>query len=58
MKSKVTNSKEEFVSDLKILSMRKSIKHDNLVKLLDYSAKKKSDFCSTFYVSNAFYEVF
>ena len=58
MKSKVTNSKDEFISDLKILSLRKSLKHDNLVRLLDYSAKKKSDFCSTFFISNAFYEVF
>lgn len=58
LKNKTTNSRDEFMQDLKILSHRKTIKHDNLVKLLDYSARKRSDFCSTYYISNAFYEYF
>lgn len=58
MKRKITNNQNEFILDLKVLANRKAVKHENLVRLLDYSARRRTDFCSTSFTSSAFYEYF
>lgn len=56
MKEKVSNSEKEAAAEVVQAKERLAINHPHIQKMVDYSTKTKSDFCSKFYKLRAFYE--
>ena len=56
MKEKVVNTKDMMAKEIISCKDRLRLHNPYIIKLLDYSTNKQSDFCSTFYKLRAFYE--
>ena len=57
MKEKTFGSQQEQVKEIKAIKKRLALSHPNLVRLLDYSAGRKKEFCSIFYWVKLFFEL-
>ena len=56
MKEKVVNSEKEAGAEIIYARERLNLNHPHIQKLVDYSTRTKSDFCSKFYKVRSFYE--
>ena len=56
MKEKTTNSKVELAHEMASVERRYNFRHPNLLEMIDWSVKKQSQLCATFYKIRTFFK--